>query len=106
MEIKKHLWGQEIICAKRDKYSSRVLVIKEGERTPYYYHKVRDKTIFVLQGIVQAKIEGKNTLLDEGSKIHIPARVMHGFVAVRGDATILDTGTELVEDEVIIETSE
>jgi len=105
METKKHLWGHEIVCADRDNYSSRVFVIKEGEKTPYLYHKVREKTIFVLQGIVQAKIEGQSKLLNEGTEIHIPPKVMHGFVAVRGDATILETGTKLVEDEVVIEAS-
>lgn len=105
METKKHLWGHEIVCADRDNYSSRVFVIKEGEKTPYSYHKVREKTIFVLQGIVQAKIEGQNKLLNEGTEIHIPPKVMHGFVAVRGDVTILETGTRLVEDEVVIEES-
>ncbi len=105
METKKHLWGHEVICADRGNYSSRVLVIKEGEKTPYSYHKVREKTVFVLQGIVQAKIDGQSKLLNEGSEVHIPPRVMHGFVAIRGDATILETGTELVDDEVVIESS-
>lgn len=105
METKKHLWGHEMICADRDSYSSRVFVIKEGEKTPYYYHKVRDKTVFILQGIVQAKIEGQTKLLDEGSEIHISPKVMHGFAAVRGDATILETGTKLVDDEIVVEAS-
>jgi quercetin dioxygenase-like cupin family protein len=100
MNTNKHLWGHEIIWANRDKYSGRVLVIKEGESTSYVYNKIRDKTIFVLQGIVQAKIEGQNKLLNEGDDLHISPNIMHNFTALRGDATILEAGTKIVDDEI------
>lgn len=105
MNLNKHLWGHEIVWADRENYSGRVIMIKEGERTPYVYNKKRDKVIFVLQGIVQARIEGQNKLLNEGDEMHISPRIMHGFAAIRGDATILEAGTELIDDEVVVEPS-
>lgn len=103
MDVNKHIWGHEMVLANREAYSGRVLIISEGENTPYVYHKVRDKVVFVLQGIVQAKIEGQVKLLNEGDSLHISPKVMHRFAAVRGDATIVETGTKLVDDEVVVE---
>jgi len=96
-------WGHEIVWAESDKYSGVILVIKEGERTPYIYHKKRDKSIFVLQGVVQLIIENKNKVLNEGDKYHINPKIMHRLVAIRGDATILEAGTRLEDDVVIVE---
>ena len=97
-----HPWGFEITWAKQPSYSGRVLIIKEGERTPYIYHKKRDKTLFILQGVVQLIIEGKNRLLSIGEQFHVLPKMMHRIQAVRGDATVLEVGTELTDDIVVV----
>lgn len=102
MNIKTHPYGQEMICANRNGYSSKVLVIKEGDSTPYIYHKTMDKTICVLQGVIQLKMEGRNKIINEGDDVHIRPKIMHMFTAIRGDATIIETGTELLDDEVVV----
>lgn len=98
-----HKWGVEILWASTPQYSGRVLIVKEGERTPYIYHKSRDKTLFILQGVVQLVVEGKNRILNEGEQFHINPKIMHRIHAFKGDATILEAGTELVDDVVVVE---
>lgn len=102
MDPIKHPWGHEIVWAEDEKYAGRIFVIKEGERTPYIYNKKRDKRIFILQGVVQIIIEGRNKILNSGDKYHIPSKVMHRLIALRGEATILEAGTKLEDDEVVV----
>lgn len=93
-------WGFELIWANESAYSGRVLIIKQGEATPFVYHKSRNKSIFVLQGIVNLELENRTKLLNEGEQYNIPAKIMHKIIAVKGDATILEAGTQLVDDVV------
>lgn len=103
MNQQPHPWGFEIQWADTELYSGNVLIVKEGERTPYVYHKKRDKSVFVLQGVVQLVVEGRNKVLNEGDSYHIPPRIMHRFAAIKGDATILEAGTKLVDDVVVVD---
>lgn len=80
-----------------------LLVIKEGERTPYIYHKRRDKTWAVLQGVIQYTVEGKTRLVGEGEVLHISPKIMHRATAIKGDATVIETGTKILNDIVVVE---
>ena len=96
-------YGFEFCWADTPQYSAHMLVIKENEQTSYVYHKKRDKTIFVLQGTVQLTEEGKNKILNEGEKYHIAPKIMHRLIALKGDATILEVGTKIEDDIVVVE---
>jgi quercetin dioxygenase-like cupin family protein len=95
-----HPWGKEIVWGNQLEYSGRVFVIKEGDSQPFGYHKQRDKTIFILQGIVQLRLERQTKLLQEGETYHLSSRIIHQLCAVKGDATILECGTRLINDFV------
>ena len=96
-------WGLELKWADNEKYSSRVMIVTEGYKLPYIYHKKQDITLFILQGIVQLVVEGRNKVLHEGETYHIPAKLMHRIIALQGDATILESGTPFVDDVVLVE---
>jgi mannose-6-phosphate isomerase-like protein (cupin superfamily) len=98
-----YTWGAEIIFANTEKYSGKTIIVLEGEQTPYIYHKKKDKTLFVLQGVVQLVVEGKSKVLQETEDYHIPPKIMHRIIALKGDATILEVGTKIEDDIVIIE---
>ena len=102
-DYNKHLWGHEIIWADTKKYSGIMLVITEGEQTSYIYHKKRDKTLFILQGVVKLVIEGRSKMLQHGDTYHIPPKLMHRIIAIKGDATILEVGTPVEDDVIIVE---
>lgn len=100
MNYIKKPWGFELVWADNKDYSGCVLIVKQGEATPFIYHKTRDKTIFVLQGIVNLVLEGRSKLLNEGEQYHISPKIIHQIVAIKGDATILEAGTRLTDDIV------
>lgn len=103
IEYNKKLWGFELVWADTDLYSSKVLIVKENEKTPYIYHKRYDCTLFILQGVVRLIVEGRDRILNEGDIYHIPPKLMHRIIALKGDATILETGTRLEDDIVLVE---
>jgi len=96
-------WGYEGTIISTDLYSLRMSIITQGERTPYIYHKKQDKTIYVLQGIIHLIVEGRTKLLNEGDRYHVQPKIMHRFHAIKGDATILEAGTKLEDDVVVVE---
>lgn len=103
VDTKKYPWGFEAVYADTKNYSASMFVIIEKQQTPYLYHKKRDKTIFILQGVVQLIVEDKNRVLNAGEKYHIPPQLRHRIIAMQGDATILEVGTPYEDDVVIIE---
>ena len=103
MDFEQKPWGHECTWAQTESYSSRIMIIREGETLPYIYHKKQDITLFVLQGIVQLVIEGRSKVLNEGDTYHIPPKLMHRIIAMKGDATILEAGTPLLDDVVVVE---
>lgn len=96
-------WGFELTWVNNDKYSSRILIVRESEQLPYIYHKKQDITLFILQGVVQLVIEGRNKVLNEGDFYHITPKIMHRIIALKGDATILEAGTPQEDDIVLVE---
>lgn len=97
-------WGYEILWADLKNYSAKCIIIKEGDAVPFGYHKKREKTIMVLQGLVQLILEKQTKLLQAGETYHFPPKILHQLCAVKGDATILECGTELLNDFVEIKT--
>lgn len=95
-----HTWGIEVVWASTADYSSRYYIIREGDATQLGYHRKRDLTVYVLQGIVQLVLERQSKLLQEGETYHLPPGVFHRLCAVKGDATILEVGTQMVDDFV------
>jgi mannose-6-phosphate isomerase-like protein (cupin superfamily) len=93
-------WGNEIIWANSDKYSGKILIIKEGEETLFGYNKSRDKTIFILQGVITLVLEGRSKMLGEKETYHIQPKIIHQIKAIKGDATILEVGTTITDDFV------
>lgn len=94
----KTAWGFDGIIVSTEKYAVRVVLIDDGERTPYGYNKKQDKTLFVLQGVVQVNIEGTTRTLNEGERYHIRPRVKHSIHATKAAATVLEIGTKLEDD--------
>lgn len=99
----KTLWGFEGIVISTDLYAAKVIIVNNGEQTPYLYHKNQDKTIYILQGVANLKIEGVNRTLNEGDRYHIRPKMMHRIHAIKGDVTIFEVGTKLEDDVVEVE---
>ena len=96
-------FGFEGIVISTDLYAAKIIVVTNGEQTSYGYNKKQDKTIYILQGIANVKIEGTNKMLNEGDRYHIIPKMMHKIHAIKGDVTVLEVGVKLEDDFVEVE---
>jgi sialic acid synthase SpsE/mannose-6-phosphate isomerase-like protein (cupin superfamily) len=79
-----HNTGCTIIeCINRE-YAKKLIIQLPGQSHPVHYHVKKDETFQVLDGILEAEIEGKKRILHPGEKIWIPRGVWHGFKTKEG----------------------
>jgi mannose-6-phosphate isomerase len=103
-------WGREIIWAKTDKYVGKLLYINEGERLSLQYHRVKEETIYVLEGVLELVLEEgsrrdkHSVFLEPGDTFHIAPLTVHRFAATqRTDVKLLEVSTTELDDVVRIE---
>ena len=87
-------WGYEEIWAHTDKYVGKVLSIDKGHRLSEQFHKVKDETIYVLDGVLRLEINGGEDVFDltQGECYHVKPGVVHRFIAPKHG-----TGVRLME---------
>jgi mannose-6-phosphate isomerase-like protein (cupin superfamily) len=98
-------WGHEHIWAKTDKYVGKLLYIKEGERLSLKYHKVKEETIYVLEGILEIILEEgsyrdrHSVFLQPGDTFHIAPLTIYRFAATQGsDVKVMEVSTIELDD--------
>jgi mannose-6-phosphate isomerase-like protein (cupin superfamily) len=103
-------WGYEHIWAKTDKYVGKLLHINEGERLSLQYHKVKEETIYVLEGVLELVLEEgsrrdmHSVFLKPGDTFHISPLTIHRFAATqRTDVRLIEVSTTELDDVVRIE---
>ena len=100
-------WGYEILWAHCDKFVGKILFIKQGNKLSRQYHKVKEETIIVQQGMltleVGAKQYKKNIYLSPGESFHIEPNTIHRFCAERNDVVLYEVSTPELEDVVRLE---
>ncbi len=83
-------WGHEVHLATNERYSTKILHINYGESTSRGYHDAKDKTIYVLQGILILEVgikkdknnqTEKTKILETGETYRIKPGTVHRFVS-------------------------
>lgn len=100
-------WGSEILWAVCNHYAGKILFIEKGSRLSRQYHKVKEETIFVLEGSLLLEIgynqDNKETLfLEEGDNYHITPGTVHRFCAHKCDVKLVEVSTTQLDDVVRI----
>ncbi len=87
-------WGCEVIWAHTDKYVGKVLNIEKGHRLSEQFHRLKDETIYVLDGVLQLEFNGGEEILylTEGESYRIKPGTVHRFIAPKHG-----TGVRLME---------
>ena len=103
-------WGYEHIWAKTDKYVGKLLYIEEGQRLSLQYHKIKEETIYVLEGVLELVLEEgsrrdkHSVFLEPGQTFHIAPLTIHRFAATQGtDVKLMEVSTTELDDVVRIE---
>ena len=101
-------WGHEEIWAVTSKYAGKILVIEPGEMLSRQYHRVKEETLYVLEGKVRVEIGDNNTgiimgIHEPGRVIHIPPLIIHRFCAESERVKLIEISTPELDDVVRVE---
>ncbi len=99
-------WGNELLWAKTDAYAGKILTIKSSHRLSYQYHRIKDETIFLLEGdmelLVERNGERSTIRLKQGESFHIPPGTKHRMTAI-SDCSVVEVSTSHLDDVVRLE---
>lgn len=99
-------WGHETVWADTDKYIGKIIVIFGGKRLSYQYHRQKDETIFLLEGLLEVEFEAegkrKKVLLKPGESFRNPPAQKHRYIA-KEDCKLVEVSTPHMEDVVRLE---
>jgi quercetin dioxygenase-like cupin family protein len=91
-KIKKE-WGKEKLIANTIRYSAKLLYFDKGKRCAMHFHKEKDATFYLLEGVVLAEVWGEKK---EQRKLKKSLRIKplqpHRFNALE-DSVIIETST-------------
>ena len=103
-------WGYEELWAQTPDYVGKILHINKGERLSLQYHREKEETIRVLNGVLEVvhsrRKDGKlkSDILREGDVFHVAPMTVHRFCATQGtDVELLEVSTNYLEDVVRLE---
>ena len=93
----KKLWGSEEWLVNNIKYCAKYLNLVQGYQCSLHYHKIKDETFYVLEGIVELELqeEGRpaTVTLKKGEQYRLVPYTLHRFRAKTFRAKILEIST-------------
>ncbi|MHB0971496.1 MAG: cupin domain-containing protein [Thermoanaerobaculia bacterium] len=99
-------WGHEIIWAKTERYVGKILHVNRGESLSLQYHKVKEETLYLLEGSVKLTLEyegeRQTCTMRVGEAFHIPPGLVHRMEALE-DSDIAEVSTPELDDVVRLE---
>ena len=102
-------WGHEEIWAHTEKYVGKFLVIEPGEMLSRQYHRIKEETIYVLEGNLRVEIGDPNAggvttaVLDPGKTVHVTPLLVHRFCADKERVKLVEVSTPELDDVVRLE---
>ena len=106
MRIVEKPWGKELIFAETERYAGKILVIYAGHRLSLQYHREKDESILVLNGVLDVQIGTASRLetlrLDARDALRIQPGVVHRMIAVT-DVEVAEVSTPELSDVVRLE---
>jgi mannose-6-phosphate isomerase len=97
-------WGGEEVFAHTERYVGKILSINAGESLSLQYHRRKDETLRVLDGVVELLIgDSADRLvrhrLEAGAVFYVPPGTLHRMTAVT-DCRLLEVSTPELDDVV------
>ncbi len=103
-------WGHEEVWACTSRYAGKILVIKKGHRLSRQYHRIKEETIMVLEGILICEegpiVEGGDItqhVMHPGEVFHVSPGTIHRFCAEETDVRLVEVSTAEINDIVRLE---
>jgi quercetin dioxygenase-like cupin family protein len=97
-------WGFEIIWARTDDYVGKLLHINSGHRLSKQYHKSKEETVYVLEGVLyNYDKDDKPQKIYPGESFHVKPGQIHRFAALESNVKIIEVSTNHLSDVVRLE---
>lgn len=98
-------WGFERVIAHTDRYVGKFLHIRRGHRLSRQHHRIKDETIYVLNGTLILEIGPAGAVerraVPAGLSVHLPPGTVHRFIAPDDeDCDLIETSTPELDDVV------
>jgi len=95
-EVKK-LWGSEEWLVNNNLYCAKYLNLKRGYQCSLHYHKLKDETFYILEGIIELELQenGREVTITlvRGNQYRLKPYTLHRFRAITFRAKILEIST-------------
>lgn len=102
-------WGYEEVFAETERYVGKILVVRQGHELSMQYHRTKDETMRVLEGVCELHLwpDGKLSLMQRlvlrpGDVQRIPPGVIHRLVAMT-DVQLVEVSSPELGDVVRLE---
>ena len=100
-------WGYELIFAHTDRYVGKILHINPGEALSLQYHRLKDETLYLLEGEYELEVEEDGQMvrhtMKPGDTYHITPTTKHRMTTGEGSCDILEVSTPELDDVVRLE---
>jgi mannose-6-phosphate isomerase-like protein (cupin superfamily) len=102
-------WGFEEWIINSEKYCGKILRIKEGKKTSWHYHDIKDEVMYVHDGQVKIiygyeedinHFETREIILNTGDSFHVPTGMIHQIIALY-DTELFEFSTQHFDDDSI-----
>jgi len=97
-EYHKKIWGYELWIANSELYCGKILHVDKGCQLSYHFHKIKDETFFILDGMIKIIVEGEIKTMAPGQTIHLKPNTKHTVFALK-TSDILEISTQHFEED-------
>jgi len=106
--VKKTNYGYDLIWASKETYAGKIFVFDKISNTDMIFHKLKNKSFFVNSGKFKIRFvdlsngDFKETSLDEGGTIDIPAFTPHQICCTTSNGSINEVSDSNNEEDIYI----
>lgn len=100
-------WGYELIWADTELYAAKVLVVKPGQALSLQYHREKDETLYLDEGLAEVEIgetadEIESVVVGPGAAFRMRPGTVHRLRAIQ-ECSFLEVSTPHLDDVVRLE---
>ena len=111
-------WGYEQWMANSELYCGKLLVVKANLRCSIHYHKLKDETFYIQDGMILMRVwdeiwelpdmhfyeefpkdHADEFIMEKGDRLVIPPNTPHQFIGVDAQSTIIEISTQHFEED-------
>jgi quercetin dioxygenase-like cupin family protein len=81
-------------------YCGKFMFLFAGQTCPMHHHRKKHETFFIVKGIVNMQLSGKNYILHQGDRLIVNQLAKHKFTALEDSLILESSKPDLVDDSI------